>query len=223
MKDYLIGALSAVTGIVVTLALAMIYDRIVLRLRRPRSIDWEELGRTYRRALGALNQRGKHDRPTPARIPAPPPIETEVSDRHGEVYQVQRDPDGSPVIVRWGHHEVGWRGDRIPWAVAYAELGPITPIDQNPDDARLYGPWGARWGNPGVSCPYPGCALGMGHTGRHLDDDGAELGPELVPFAELGPAYTDLAPLADMAEPCNCGHPEAHTPSCPRYPGRIAP
>lgn len=94
-------------------------------------------------------------------------------------------------------------------------LVPLTKAEEASEE--LYGPIGARWGNPDVPCPYPECVLGIRHARQHLDINGDPLG-QTAPPAPDEPSVRVAASLAEAtASPCICGHPEQHQPGCPRY------
>jgi len=125
-----------------------------------------------------------------------------------------------------------------------AELVPLT--DQEARDESLYGPYGARWGNPDVPCPYTltvpsagtwvtvqgaeivasgatqstyrhQCALGVGHAGPHRDRHDQVLGMT----EPSGLSTTGRATELDLHTPCTCGRPDQHQPGCPRH-ARVA-
>jgi hypothetical protein len=111
------------------------------------------------------------------------------------------------------------------WFDLLAEWGPVYLVSLNEsddEDARLYGPPGARWGQPDVPCPYvdgqlpPGeCTLGQGHIGPHVDSDGYPLGQTVVTIADLSAGR--ITPQEAALTACTCGHPAVHRPGCPRY------
>lgn len=163
-------------------------------------------------------------------IPAPPLVGSLLTDRELRGWRVTLDNGytGSGqvprIVERWERIDPADRStaadllaelpDTMPWWQAVVELGPLHPVEQDPDDARLYGPIGQRWGDPdrpcwfgfGVDGARP-CMLGENHTGPHRDQAGAELPPlARLTVNELG---------ADLT-PCTCGHPEQHRPECPR-------
>lgn len=103
------------------------------------------------------------------------------------------------------------------WSGILATFGTVTLIpltDKEKEHEKLYGPLGARWGDPYEPCPYRGCTLGVGHIQAHLDRDG---NPILVDLdAVAASADLNVSPQEAAETPCNCGHPERHTPECPR-------
>ena len=100
-------------------------------------------------------------------------------------------------------------------------LDPLTAAEK--ESELLYGPVGARWGDPDKQCPWMDkisgkpCNLGLRHTGAHEDGHGNILGmtEEAVGAARIHADATPGQPL------CTCGHPAAHEPACYRY-GRVA-
>lgn len=122
------------------------------------------------------------------------------------------------------------RGDIWTWAEMLEEctltLVPLT--DAEKESELLYGPVGARWGNPDEPCPYwaylteealvqTHCALGLNHVGVHEDREGRPLGvvPEAVGAARITAAISPQASVETGL--CTCGHPGQHQPGCPRY------
>lgn len=153
-------------------------------------------------------------------IPGAPPTERRVTDG---TYTWQRQADGHwidvahPEPLRWG------------WGELLAEYGPLTLVPLTPQDHAdtiLYGPPGARWGNPAVPCEYftaavvggqvaGVCALGTGHVGAHTDSAGQALGQTTA--ADAPPIYAGVTPYQASQTPCTCGHPEQHRRGCARY------
>src|SRR5688500_2202948 len=127
-----------------------------------------------KRLVGRLNDaadRMEHDALTYATdpiqvtfsIPGAPPAGRKVAARNGMVYQRR---DATPAEAetfsigaqQWGMWEPISRdeyGNRLSthwyfWYALLAEHGPVTllPEDVDPEETRLYGPPGARWGDP---------------------------------------------------------------------------
>jgi len=169
---------------------------------------------------------------TTYQIPGAPPTETKVASSKDASHWTRLN-DGM-----WAR--LGYVPDGTPHTLAWVELldlhGPVWIVDRSAQDLAddvLYGPPGARWGNPQEPCPFsrldplpypyaepaPGviktpCSLGRGHTGPHRSQDGAVL---------FGGAEPDVSGLTGNMgvvgpqEPCTCGHPAAHQPGCPRH------
>lgn len=97
-------------------------------------------------------------------------------------------------------------------------LLPLT--DEERASEALYGPIGARWGDPDTPCPYIGCAQGVGHTGDHVNEHGEHLGvtPEAT---EPHPTGGAVGLSQAKAVRCTCGNPANHQRGCPRY-ARVA-
>ncbi len=134
----------------------------------------------------------------------------------GKVFR--KEPDGTFMCIHGGPHEV-WS-----WAGLLGFFGTLTLIpltEREKAHEKLYGPLGARWGDPEEPCPYRGCQLGIGHIQAHIDRSGDPLGQttatETDPLGELAPwSASGISPHEASEVPCNCGHPERHTPECPR-------
>lgn len=158
-------------------------------------------------------------------LPAPPPRGSRVTAR-GRVW-THLDHTGDRALF----HDLDARPavTAIPWPNLLDEYGPLTLLDdQDDDDERLYGPRGARWGDPSRPCPYVGrswvdeladfgespCALGLNHAGVHKDRYGDPLGES---FADGSVASVGISPHDAAEVVCTCGHPAAHEPDCPRY------
>lgn len=156
-------------------------------------------------------------------IPRPPIVGTQLRDRYGYGWIVGLDQDVD--TERWGG-EVPREIVRAPqldddpdpirepapgafyaWgALAIEERGHFDVVPQDPEDARLYGPIGERWGDPTQPCPYTGCALKLGHIGPHVDAGDQDISP------------TDSEPVKGHNPViCTCGHPDNHRPGCPRF------
>jgi hypothetical protein len=147
-------------------------------------------------------------------LPAPPPIGTKLGDDQGNVWQVidraAEEPHPLLTTVRDEHDDRPVMTRE--WHVLLAE-SPLTLLqltDQEQELARLYGPPGARWGNPDEPCHNIVCALGTGHAGPHVDSAG-----EPVPAL-----FRDEEPSIGIdTRPCTCGNHSSHEPTCPRYTG----
>jgi hypothetical protein len=146
--------------------------------------------------------------------PAPPPAGTTLADplgfhwrSAGEAWKATPGPNGMIRTDRDGLPEI-WTWPELLQQVGVLRVGPRSP-EQRAED-RLYGPVGARWGNPDQPCPYTACVIGVGHIGPHVDADGVDV-----------PVPTGDVVLSTVAEAmqiiCTCGHPSAHTPGCPRH------
>jgi hypothetical protein len=149
-------------------------------------------------------------------LPAPPPLESRVTngirvwtqiDHTGDI-SLWRDLDRPDVVP-------------IPWSILLEYRGPLRLVeDQGAEDIRLYGPRGARWGNPDRPCWYGfgttdavPCQLGENHAGPHKDIDGAVIG---ATEADGSNANAGISPAQAAEVPCTCGHPDAHWLGCPR-------
>jgi hypothetical protein len=146
--------------------------------------------------------------------PAPPPTGTTLADplgfhwrSAGEAWKATPGPNGMIRTDRDGLPET-WTWPELLQQSGVLRVVPRTP-EQRAED-RLYGPVGARWGNPDQPCPYTTCDLGVGHIGPHVDDHGVDI-----------PVPTGDVSLSTVAEAmkviCTCGHPSAHTRDCPRH------
>lgn len=165
-------------------------------------------------------------------LPGAPPAEHRVRDRTGRVFV--REPWAADQYGLWvlvadsdGPTETDLR---YSWGALLA-YGPLTLLEfteQEKADALVYGPPGARWGEPTVKCgykhldarfgtpPWGECALGFGHIAPHRDSSGNALG-ETEADGTLVPRMARIS-LQEAAEvPCTCGHPGRHQPECSRY------
>jgi hypothetical protein len=178
------------------------------------------------------------DLPTRYVMPGVPPIETELIDNRGDRWKIAVDPFGTHYAELLPGPDVDQDEGvtTLAWHQLLAHKGPLTVCEQDPEDARLYGPWGARWGRPDHPCPfyatqaaeepsadgeglriigYAGnCALGVGHVGPHVDPGGNPLNPA-SPTPYIGPV--SISPAQASETPCDCGNPAEHQPGCPRY------
>lgn len=192
----------------------------------------EAFGPLVTRAVEAVVAGTAPPAPGPVYLSGPPPLEHHVTDSGGDIWE--RQPNGQ---FRWVATPDGSEPERdtvMSWPDLKDEYGPLTlnpPTPSELESERLYGPRGARWGNPDRPCPYvhivtarspygmayagAPCTLGLGHIGVHVGSDGLPLG---VTEETPGEARIsgDVTP-ADRAEVCDCGHPEAHQEGCPRY------
>lgn len=106
-------------------------------------------------------------------------------------------------------------------------------------DIELYGPHGARWGNPNKPCPFVGltgpCTLGLNHSRRHIDGNGNAMEFAINVTDEILSEATGMVgtmfvvdyapghehdPFRTRVKPddaCTCGNPAEHQPGCPRY------
>lgn len=164
------------------------------------------------------------------RLPGAPPVGRHVLTNNGRIFvRVDPHPDETYLhgdIGPWGlfqevietPNQIDQDLDRRPWGSLLAYDGPLTLLPAAPEDraiAVLYGPAGARWGDPDTPCPYRGCVYGTFHTGAHIDDTGALLGQTtLDPGAKT---VTAAVTRQDLETPCTCGTPHQHQPGCPRY------
>lgn len=127
----------------------------------------------------------------------------------------RKEPDGTFTCLALA--EISAPDNIWSWSGILATFGTVTLIpltDKEKEHEKLYGPLGARWGDPFEPCPYRGCRLGVGHIQAHLDRDG---NPILVDLDALAAsADLNVSPQEAAETPCNCGHPERHTPECPR-------
>lgn len=155
-------------------------------------------------------------------LPGRPETGRTVRDVAGKLWRCL--PDGELESLPGDEEEgPGW-SVTIGWLALLlrgpVDLLPLTPAEEA--DAALYGPPGARWGDPATPCPYSAgyavCALGVGHIGPHKDADGNALG--LTDVDEDQGVTTARVDVEDTETPCTCGHPEAHTPDCARFPRR---
>jgi len=162
-------------------------------------------------------------------MPGPPPVGRAVrrisqpdiihepDDQHPEPWTTPAPPDTrvwirmdyGDFMIRGGRNEHGQLVTSIPWVRLLEQHGPLELIPltlQEQAEEVLYGPVGARWGNPDEPCPIPTCAFGLNHTGKHVDRLGYEV--IVIPRDMPDGAY------------CTCGRPSAHHPTCDRYPNQ---
>ena len=200
--------------------------------RRKRGLDFDNISRYYQSSAAKL---AAHDQihaaePITYQLPGAPPSGRSVRTAAGQVYKRdERTPADDLGYGQWGSWTLMPKDDtvvavdqRCSWG-ALLHAGPLTLLDltdQEWDDARIYGPPGARWGNPNEPCQFSGrpnlnakldipmdlrpCTLGVGHVGYHTDSEGNRL-------------YGDGGAEDVRVGPCNCGHPGRHQPGCPRY------
>ena len=152
-------------------------------------------------------------------LPGAPPTESTVVTPGGKKFQRRYlTGTGTHAELNWG----AWVGEdksRWYWHDLLAEFGTLTLLDTRDPTAALYGPPGARWGDPSQPCPYQGCALKLGHVGLHFDRWST---PFIAPPAPPGtnPGWRAGVTREDFETLCTCRHPSNHLPGCPRY-GRI--
>lgn len=130
-------------------------------------------------------------------------------------------------------------GDVLTWGRLLSRYAPLELLDLTPaelESEKIYGPIGARWGNPDEPCPYIApsmpyhpdlsdadyrCSLGRGHVGVHTNAKGAQLGVTQLDqrFDAAGREIHSVSVVTeeDRNTPCTCHRPDAHQPGCPRY------
>ncbi len=146
------------------------------------------------------------------RVPFPPPSGRRVrSAKTGHVWVI--DPTG----------DVAREDDRsivLTWSQLIGQDGPLELLeltDQERASEALYGPIGARWGDPDTPCAYEGCALGTGHGTVHRDAAGNPLGMT----DKATEVYTDPPRGQMLSRICTCGvvkhTAKQHEPGCARY------
>lgn len=199
--------------------------------RRQRGLDFDNISR-YQSSAAKL---AAHDQvhaaePITYQLPGAPPSGRSVRDSVGRVWKRDERIANESLYGQWGSWteidtddgSVSLLDNRVAWTMLL-QYGPLTLLDlteQEWEDARIYGPPGARWGNPAEPCPFVGrpnlnakldvpmdlrnCKLGVGHIGVHTDCEGYTL-------------YGDGAATDVKVDPCNCGRPGRHQPGCPRY------
>lgn len=167
-------------------------------------------------------------------IPGAPPTGRHVATAAGAVFV--RTHVADPEHGQWGT----WLEltvtplNHLSWPELLT-LGPLVLLPLNTKelaDAILYGPPGARWGDPDEPCPWgqhsarkptldmlgKECALGIGHTGPHCDPAGN-------PYNQTEETdhrwHYAAVTREDLDTPCNCGRPAAHRPHCNRF-ARVA-
>jgi hypothetical protein len=184
-----------------------------------------------RKALGRLaesldseklaTQALRPEAPTSYRLPGAPPTGSHVLTNPGGVFV--RVPDRADSQGQWGMWEEVRDDDetpiQVPWSLLL-EYGPLILLPETEKDrasAVLYGPVGARWGDPDSPCPYRDCGLGLNHTGPHKDPQGTPLG---VTEADPGGRVhtSSITPGVNSQVICTCGTPANHQPQCPRFP-----
>jgi hypothetical protein len=168
--------------------------------------------------------------PDPAatyRLPGAPPTGSHVLASGGSVWQRQNNPDSGDYSI-WGAWLMvaspvgGYDPEPAVWKSwgELLELGPLVLLPETEHEralAVLYGPAGARWGNPYKECPYQECTLGTNHVGPHKDVDGLALGlTEADPDGKVHRA--GITPHEASRVLCTCGTPAMHKPECPRFP-----
>ena len=146
------------------------------------------------------------------RVPFPPPSGRRVrSHKTGQVWvidptgDVARDDDRS-IVLTWGQ--------------LIGDHGPLELLELTPEETAseaVYGPIGARWGDPDTPCAYEGCALGTGHAQTHRDAAGNVLGMT----EKATEKYVDPPPGQMLSRICTCGvvkhTAKQHEPGCARY------
>lgn len=158
-------------------------------------------------------------------IPAAPPTGRSVkSSRTGDVFrrlpasavpEFESCPDTTRIFLQWGMWEREHDGGCWSWPTLLGDFGPVAllPNDEDPEEARLYGPVGQRWGDPTKPCPHGSCRLGMFHIGPHESAD-----PEVVDARLFDlPMRRFSGNVRVDPEACSCRHPSAHLPTCARY------
>jgi hypothetical protein len=150
-------------------------------------------------------------------MPAPPVCERHVRDRYGSTWY--RRTDGSFLLADKDDADPAFFGvgyaDQWPWLLD--RRGPLELVPLTLDElamAELYGPPGARWGDPSTPCGYPECSGGIHHAGGHFDEHGNPLGQTVADGSTTNANVT----REDMERICTCLTPSAHTADCPRYP-----
>lgn len=169
-------------------------------------------------------------------MPGAPPAGRKVRDQAGQIWKItgqtsQASPFGPwwPTVVLAGRDELGPVAPLSRWWPDLLTLGPVVLVPLTPDevdDERLYGPIGARWGDPSQPCHFPDCRLGVGHIGAHLDDDDQPLGrftdPIVLDGVTVWPQPSDQDDGPNLT-PCTCDERgTGHAPSCPRWIGSTA-
>lgn len=153
-------------------------------------------------------------------IPGAPPTDRTVRNADGDTWR--RVKSGLWVQIL---SDDGWE-----WVDLLTAHGPLTLVDLTPEeleDAALYGPPGARWGDKDTPCAYveapqalvptegERCAYGTGHASCHRNVFGQALGLTVVTETDRTAGTITLEESA--AHPCTCGHPEQHRAGCDRY------
>jgi hypothetical protein len=192
----------------------------------PEPDDCPYEGHDHPRCMMPRGHEGRHDwqseddmrptmdphapKPETYAIPGRPPTGRTVTDQHGVPWRIRADG----WVERTDHLD-----DSYDWPEFLWRNGPATLVELTVDEAAseyLYGPIGSRWGNPDEPCPYAdrerGCMLGANHAGPHRGEYGDILGADSIVD---GPINTD--PQQSAVEPCNCGRPDQHRPTCNRY------
>lgn len=167
-------------------------------------------------------------------IPGPPPTEHKVTDMLGVVWIrmkdglfTELDPDtGRPANVNQAETWV--------WLLQQGPLTLVPWTEEEKAEHELYGPPGARWGDPHTPCPWwesfmgptdGSCALGIHHIGLHRNSKGEALGETPAPDQALPPydqpsevaGGAGISPHEAAETPCTCGNPAVHQPGCPRF------
>lgn len=110
-----------------------------------------------------------------------------------------------------GGPQVYGDANRMSWPMLLVHYGPLRLLPlttQEQVEEVLYGPVGARWGEPGIPCPYQECHYGTGHVGPHRNEHGAALGYN---------RDLQMVPYSPDLDYCSCNQPARHKPGCPRY------
>jgi hypothetical protein len=160
--------------------------------------------------------------PTVYTLPGAPPTGSTVRDRNGVLWRRILPPEDGYAYGQWGAWRRPYPDDyadllTYAWAPLLASRGPLVlqePTDEERASETLYGPLTAPWGDPLARCPYPGCELGHGHIGAHIDSDHEEIhGPDRPIEIAVSTSVTE----EDLSTYCTCRRPGRHLPSCPRY------
>lgn len=174
--------------------------------------------------------------PVTYQLPGAPPTERKVTDG-GRTWV--RHPSGAWASAFDSNPEVFWTWAELLDSYGILTLVPLTPDEEQ--EAALYGPPGARWGDPHTPCPYGSygaislgvtvyidiepdvlddapirCVLGVGHVGPHIDQNGNWLGQTVATEFNLA-GSAGITPQQAAQTPCTCGNPAQHQPGCPRY------
>lgn len=243
-----------------TIGVAKLLARLAGELVTEMEIDYQAVAAAAGAALAQVAQAGgmlsQHpepaaDAPVYFELPGAPVTERRVTNG---LRVWEKHPDGSWHLIN-GHHvpdQVGGHPaeagpEVLSWPGLLAKYGRVQLVpltEQEQADAVVYGPPGARWGNPHIRCPYQEravdghgapfdvrCTWGVGHIGAHIDATGTEMGmTELVDrrAEEYGPGFAGgrldgvgITPHEAAEVPCTCGHPAQHQEGCARY-ARVA-
>lgn len=163
-------------------------------------------------------------------LPGAPPTGSQVMTTMGLVFERRPAHEYPSIDDAWGvWEEVGAEDPMVStWGPLLTRYGTLTLLPESPEEralAAVYGPAGARWGDPDTPCPYVGplgpdegthktCALGIGHVGPHRDWEDEPLGMTSGTWTRRTSAA--VAPQ-DMQDLCTCGSPGRHKVGCPRH------